>query len=92
MKTINEMKTTYAVLFTVIIFFLFGCIGKLKQINDRIDEIDKPVAVATVNFDEKMLMHIAKMEQDIDMMKIRIEDLEGKLFSITNFNPKQTER
>ena len=52
MKTINEMKTTYAVLFTVIIVFLLGCLGKLKQTNDRIDEITEPVVVASVNFDD----------------------------------------
>jgi len=90
MRTINEMKTTYAVLFTVIILFLLGCIGKLKQINDRIDEIDNPVVVATVNFDEKMLMHIAKMEQDLDVAKAKIEDLEYRIDAYTNINIKQT--
>lgn len=89
MKTINEMKTTYAVLFTVIIVFLLGCIGKLKQTNDRIDELKEPVAVTTVNIDDKMLMHIAKMEQDLDMMKVKVEDLEYRLDTVTNRNAKQ---
>ena len=89
MKTINEMKTTYAVLFTVIIVFLLGCIGKLKQTNDRIDEITEPVVVASVNFDDKMLMHIAKMEQDLDMIKAKVEDLEYHLDAVTNCNAKQ---
>lgn len=84
MNTINTMKTTYAVMFTITIMLVLGCIGKLKQINDRIDEIDKPVVVATVNFDEKMLMHIAKMEQDLDMAKARIEDLEYRMDAYTN--------
>lgn len=89
MKTINEMKTTYAVLFTVIIFFLLGCLGKLKQINDRIDEITEPVVVASVNLDDKMLMHIVKMEQDLDVMKAKVEDLEYHLDAVTNRNTKQ---
>lgn len=91
MKTINTMKTTYAVMFTITIMLVLGCIGKVKQINDKIDEIDKPVVMATVNFDEKMLMHIAKMEQDIDMIKVKMEDLECMVNSVTNFNPKHTE-
>ena len=90
MKTINEMKTTYAVLFTVIIVFLLGCLGKLKQINDRIDEITEPVVVASVNLDDKTLMHIVKMEQDLDMMKAKVEDLEYHLDTSTNINTKQT--
>lgn len=89
MKTINEMKTTYAVLFTVIIVFLLGCIGKLKQTNDRIDELMEPVVATTVNIDDKMLMHIAKMEQDLDMMKVKVEDLEYRLDAVTNCNAKQ---
>ena len=89
MKTINEMKTTYAVLFTVIIVFLLGCLGKLKQTNDRIDELKEPVVVATVNIDDKMLMHIAQMEKDLDMMKAKVEDLEYHLNAVTNCNTKQ---
>ena len=90
MNTINNMKTTYAVLFTIIILFLLGCIGKLKQVNDRLDEIEEPVVVASINLDEKMLMSIAKMEQDLDMMKTKIEDLEYHLDAVTNINTKQT--
>lgn len=90
MNTINNMKTTYAVLFTIIILFLLGCIGKLKQVNDRLDEIEEPVVVASINLDEKTLMSIAKMEQDLDMMKTKIEDLEYHLDAVTNINTKQT--
>lgn len=90
MNTIKDMKTTYAVLFTIIILFLLGCIGKLKQVNDRLDEIEEPVVVASINLDEKTLMSIAKMEQDLDMMKTKIEDLEYHLDAVTNINTKQT--
>lgn len=78
MKTINEMKTTYAVLFTVIIVFLLGCIGKLKQTNDRIDELKEPVVVSTVNIDDKVLMSIAILEQKVDSLTMRVEELEEK--------------
>lgn len=78
MKTINEMKTTYAVLFTVIIVFLLGCIGKLKQTNDRIDELKEPVVVSTVNIDDKVLMSIAVLEQKVDSLTMRVEELEEK--------------
>ena len=78
MKTINEMKTTYAVLFTVIIVFLLGCIGKLKQTNDRIDELKEPVVVSTVNIDDKVLMSIAVLEQKVDSLAMRVEELEEK--------------
>ena len=78
MKTINEMKTTYAVLFTVIIVFLLGCIGKLKQTNDRIDELKEPVVTATVNIDDKVLMSIAVLEQKVDSLTMRVEELEEK--------------
>ena len=78
MKTINEMKTTYAVLFTVIIVFLLGCIGKLKQTNDRIDELKEPVVVPTVNIDDKVLMSIAVLEQKVDSLTMRVEELEEK--------------
>ena len=78
MKTINEMKTTYSVLFTVIIVFLLGCIGKLKQTNDRIDELKEPVVVPTVNIDDKVLMSIAVLEQKVDSLTMRVEELEEK--------------
>ena len=78
MKTINEMKTTYAVLFTIVIVFLLGCIGKLKQTNDRIDELKEPVVVATVNIDDKVLMSIAVLEQKVDSLTMRVEELEEK--------------
>lgn len=72
------MKTTYAVLFTVITFLLLGCIGKIKQLNDRIEKIEEPVAVATFSIDKKMAIHLNDMEHDIDMLKIRVGDLEEK--------------
>lgn len=78
MKTINEMKTTYAVMFTIIIVFLLGCIGKLKQTNDRIDELKEPVVVSTVNIDDKVLMSIAVLEQKVDSLTMRVEELEEK--------------
>ena len=49
MKNKSEKDRISAVLF--IIVFLLGCLGKLKQTNDRIDELKEPVVVATVNID-----------------------------------------
>ena len=72
------MKTTYAVLFTITIVLLLGCIGKLKTLNDQVEEIKEPVVVSSVNIDDKVLMSIAILEQKVDSLTMRVEDLEHK--------------
>ena len=45
---------------------------KIRRNRIAIEEIKEPVAVATVNITDDVLMTIAKMEQDIDMLKARL--------------------
>jgi cell division protein FtsB len=83
MKTINEMKTTYAVLFTVIIVLLLGLIGRVGKHDEAIKEIQNtPITVATVDLTTKTVMAIANLEQEVDMLRLRVEDL----MSITNID------
>lgn len=77
--------------FYFVILFVCLSIGmyRIKQNTKAIEEMNEPVVVATVNVNDKLLMTIAKMEQDIDMLKIRMEEYQCKLDSATNFNSKQ---
>ena len=68
------------VLAYVILALLFlGFLGKLADHDIAIKQLeDKPVTVATVDLTEKTILRIAILEKEIDMLKLRVEELEAK--------------
>lgn len=69
------MKALACVILTII-FFVF--LEKLAEHDSAIKQLeDKPITVAKVDLTEKTVLQIAIMEKEIDMLKLRIEELEA---------------
>ncbi len=66
--------------FVIVIFVMLfiGLIGKVMNQEERIRELTESKAtVATVDLTEKTVMTIAALEQKVDMLETRVEELEN---------------
>lgn len=72
------------VAYIIFILLLLGLIGKVGEHDAAIKELqDTPVAVAKIDLTDKTVIQIAIMEKEIDMLKLRVEELE-EANSVTN--------
>lgn len=61
----------------IFVILFIGLIGKVMNQEERIRELSESKAtVATIDLTEKTVMAIAALEQKVDMLEIRVEELE----------------
>jgi len=67
--------------YVIVILFFLGLVGKVADHEEAIKEMKSPetVTVAKVDLTEKTVMQIAIMEKEIDMLKLRVEELESNI-------------
>lgn len=79
---------TGIILVIILVMMCVFCVD-IKKNKAAIEEIKEPVAVSYVNIDDELVMTITKMEQELDSVRLHVEELDCRLDSMTNGNCKQ---